>query len=560
MTRPGPDWQCGRTRRVQDDRMSLSEELFDVIVIGGGPVGENAADRASRTGLSVALVESELVGGECSYWACMPSKVLLRAGAVRALARDTPGLRDPGAPDVAAVLARRDEITSNWDDSGQVSWVEGAGLTLVRGHGRLAGERLVEVTVPPAGSGGDARSGGEEGAGGDAGSGGEEGAAGSGLGEADTGEQPVTRLLRARHAVIAATGSVPVLPGTPGLAEAAPWSSREATAADTVPESLAVIGGGVVGVEMANAYADLGAKVTLLTRGGLLSNAEPFAGEMVADALRELGVDVRTGVEVSSVERPGAGVDGEPGRVTVTLVGGEQLTAAELLVATGRVPRTADLNLESVGLGESALGRGGALVVDESMQVKDVAGGWLYACGDVTGRAPTTHQGKYQGRVVGDVVAARYGTEAGDRAPTKGDPEPPVGQEGKPWSRYAATADHTAPVQVVFTRPQVSWVGPTERAARAAGIPVEAVSYDLSWVAGASVETPGYTGRAQVLVDTQRRILVGATFVGPDAGEMLHAATIAVVGEVPLDRLWHAVPAYPTVSEVWLRFLESYGL
>ncbi|WP_369371577.1 NAD(P)/FAD-dependent oxidoreductase [Promicromonospora sp. Populi] len=519
--------------------MSLSEESFDVIVIGGGPVGENAADRASRTGLSVALVESELVGGECSYWACMPSKVLLRAGAVRALARETPGLTDPGPPDVAAVLARRDEITSNWDDAGQVSWVEGAGLTLVRGHGRLVGERLVEVTVPKD----------------------DDGESGGGLAEAEAGGAPATRLLRARHAVIVATGSVPVLPGVPGLAEASPWSSREATAAEAIPESLVVVGGGVVGVEMANAYADLGAQVTLLARGGLLTNAEPFAGEMVADSLRAIGVDIRTGVELSSVERPGTGAENEPaGPVTVTLSDGARVTAAEILVATGRVPRTADLNVESVGLDDSALGRGGALVVDESMQVTGVPEGWLYACGDVTGRAPTTHQGKYQGRVVGDVVAARYGTEAGDRAPTSGDPAPVVGQEGKPWSRYAATADQTARVQVVFTRPQVSWVGPTEREARAAGIPVEAVSYDLSWVSGASVETPGYSGRAQVLVDTQRRVLVGATFVGPDAGEMLHAATIAVVGEVPLDRLWHAVPAYPTVSEVWLRFLESYGL
>jgi pyruvate/2-oxoglutarate dehydrogenase complex dihydrolipoamide dehydrogenase (E3) component len=527
--------------------MSLSEELFDVIVIGGGAVGENAADRASRTGLSVALVESELVGGECSYWACMPSKVLLRAGAVRALARDTPGLRDPGAPDAAAVFARRDEITSNWNDAGQVSWVESAGLTLVRGHGRLAGERLVEVTLPPAGVS-------------DAGSDEDAGADG-GLGEADTGETPVTRLLRARHAVIVATGSVPVLPDTPGLAEAAPWSSREATAADAVPESLVVVGGGVVGVEMANAYADLGSQVTLLARGGLLSNAEPFAGEMVEDALRKLGVDVRTGTEVSSVERPGAGLEESiPGPVTVTLSDGGKVTAAEILVATGRVPRTADIGMESVGLDDSALGRGGALVVDESLQVTGVPGGWLYACGDVTGRAPTTHHGKYQARIVGDVVAARYGTELGDRSPTSGDPEPAVGQEGKPWSRYAATADQAARVQVVFTQPQVSWVGPTEHEARSAGIPVEAVSYDLSWVSGASVETRSYNGRAQVLVDTQRRVLVGATFVGPDAGEMLHAATIAVVGEVPLDRLWHAVPAYPTVNEVWLRFLESYGL
>ncbi|HEV6953259.1 MAG TPA: NAD(P)/FAD-dependent oxidoreductase [Promicromonospora sp.] len=509
--------------------MTVTEESFDVVVVGGGPVGENAADRASRTGLSVALVESELVGGECSYWACMPSKVLLRAGAVRALARDTPGLTDPGAPDAAAVFARRDEITSRWDDAGQVSWVEGAGLTLVRGHGRLAGERLVEVTAPKDGPA-------------------------AGFGAASEGDDaPVTRLLRARHAVIVATGSVPVLPDVPGLAEAAPWSSREATSADAVPESLVVVGGGVVGVEMANAYADLGSQVTLLARGGLLSSAEPFAGEMVGEALRAAGVDVRLGVEPTAVERAG-------GAVTVTLSDGGTVTAAEILVATGRVPRTADLDVAAVGLDESALGRGGALVVDESLQVTGVPGGWLYACGDVTGRAPTTHQGKYQGRVVGDLVAARYGTQESDRSPTAGDPAPDVGQEPPRWSRYAATADQDARVQVVFTRPQVAWVGPTEREARAAGRPVEAVSYDLSWVAGASVESPGYAGRAQVLVDTQRRVLVGATFVGPDAGEMLHAATIAVVGEVPLDRLWHAVPAYPTVSEVWLRFLESYGL
>ncbi|MFC8796789.1 dihydrolipoyl dehydrogenase family protein [Promicromonospora sp. NPDC057138] len=526
--------------------MAASEELFDVIVVGGGPVGENAADRASRTGLSVALVESELVGGECSYWACMPSKTLLRAGAVRATVQDTPGLSDPGAPDVAAVLARRDEVTKDWDDAGQASWVESAGLTLVRGHGRLAGERLVEVTVPqegPADGGADSET-----------------DSGAGLAEAESGDQQ-TRLLRARHAVIIATGSVPVLPDVPGLAEASPWSSREATSADAIPESLVVVGGGVVGVEMANAYADLGAQVTLLARHGLLSGAEPFAGEMVADALGKRGVDVRTGVDVRSVERPGAGAEsGAAGPVTVTLSDGGRVTAAEILVATGRVPRTGDVGLESIGLDQGSLGRAGALVVNESLEVTAAPGSWLYACGDVTGRASTTHQGKYEGRIVGDVVAARYGTEAGDRAPTTGEAAPAVGQEGRKWSRYAATADHAARVQVVFTHPQVSWVGPTEHEARSAGIPVEAVSYDLSWMSGATVAGPGYSGRAQVLVDTQRRVLVGATFVGPDAGEMLHAATIAVVGEVPLDRLWHAVPAYPTVSEVWLRFLESYGL
>ncbi len=487
-------------------------ETYDVVVVGGGAVGENAADRAGRTGLSVALVESELVGGECSYWACMPSKALLRPGAARAAARGVPGVGDPGPLYPAAVLAWRDQVTHDWDDASQVEWLEGAGIALVRGHARLAGERVVDVVLPDGGA----------------------------------------RRLTARRAVIVATGSVPVLPEADGIAAAEPWSSREATAAEAVPESLVLVGGGVVATEMATAYADLGAHVTVLARGGLLSAAEPFAGEAVAASLREAGVDLRLGVDVRKVERP---ADGGP--VTVTFAGDAgkgSVTADELLVATGRAPRTADLGVESVGLEPGA-----ALEVDEDMAVHGVApaeegGPWLYACGDVTGRSTTTHHGKYQARVAGDVVAARFAPSDADDAPAPPPAEPAA------WSRYAATADHRARTQVVFTRPQVAWVGPTEREAREAGLPVRAVDYDLSWVAGATVTSPRYAGTARVLVDTERQVLVGATFVGPDAGEMLHAATIAVVGQVPLDRLWHAVPAYPTMSEVWLRFLEEYGL
>ena len=501
----------------------LGEETFDVVVIGGGPVGENAADRASRTGLSVVLVEAELVGGECSYWACMPSKTLLRPGAARAALRDVPGAGEPGPIDVAAVLAWRNKVTSDWDDGGQVEWLDGAGIALVRGHARLAGERLVEVL--PVGADGE---------------------------DAEAGADPAPRRLRARCAVIVASGSVPVVPPIPGLAEALPWTSREATGADEIPESLVVVGGGVVGSEMATAYADLGSRVTLLARGGLLSNAEPFAGEAVAASLREAGVDVRFGASARSVSRPDVG---GPVTVTVALEEGSKdtVTAAEILVATGRVARTADLGVEALGLEPGA-----ALEVDDAMAVVGVPpaatgdGGsepWLYACGDVAGRVQTTHQGKYEGRVAGDVVAARF-APSGERRSV----------EPAAWSRFAATADHRARTQVVFTRPQVAWVGPTESEAREAGIPVQAVSYDLSYVAGATVTAEHYEGKAQVLVDTERNVLVGATFVGPEAGEMLHAATIAVVGEVPLERLWHAVPAYPTVSEVWLRFLESYGL
>ncbi|MDO8144449.1 MULTISPECIES: NAD(P)/FAD-dependent oxidoreductase [unclassified Isoptericola] len=493
------------------------EQTYDVIVIGAGPVGENAADRAARGGLSVAVVEAELVGGECSYWACIPSKTLLHPGAARQVARDAAGVADPGPLDVSAVLARRDEMTGEGDDSGQEDWLASVGITLVRGHGRLVGERLVEV-VPATGVDDDAE-----------------------------GE---THRLAARCAVVVSTGSAPVVPDVPGLAAANPWTSREATAAEAVPESLVILGGGVVGVEMATAYADLGARVTLLAREGLLEGAEPFAGEMVADALRAAGVDVRLGVEARRVERPAPG-----GPVTVTVAGDDgpgPVTGAELLVATGRRPRTGDVGLDSVGLEP-----GTPLTIEDSTAVqgvaRDVVGHpWLFACGDVTGRVGTTHQGKYQARVAGDVIAALYGSG--------GDGEAAAASSGSGWSRYAARADHGARTHVVFAHPEVAWVGPTEAEATRAGLPVRTVSVDLGGVAGAAVTSPHYAGRVQVLVDTEREVIVGATVVGPDAAEMLHAATIAVVAEVPLGTLWHAVPAFPTVSEMWLRLLEAYGL
>ncbi|MCV2396171.1 NAD(P)/FAD-dependent oxidoreductase [Actinotalea sp. M2MS4P-6] len=470
---------------------------YDVVVLGAGATGENAADRASRGGLSVVVVESELVGGSCSYWACMPSKALLRPGQVLATARAVGGAAGAvtGDVDVEATLDRRDYFASDWDDSGQVHWLEGAGLDLVRGEARLTGAKTVEVTQ-------------------------------------DDG----TLVLKARHAVVVATGSEPVIPGIEGLAEAAPWTSREATSVQHVPESLVVLGGGVVGVETATAYADLGAAVTVLQRGErLLTEAEPVAGEAVAAGLRELGVDVRLGVHVLRVER---GDDG----VAVHLDSGEVLHTAELLVATGRRPRTEELGVDSVGLRPGA-----ALDVDDQLQVRGVEGAWLYAVGDVTGRSHTTHQGKYQARVAGDVIAARFGAEGG--AP-----------EAAPFSRYAASADHAATTQVVFSRPEVAWVGLTQAQAEEAGVDVRLVDVPLSSAAGTGLHSDGAGGHARLVVDASRQVVVGATFVGPDGAALRHAATSGVGGEVPLTRLWHAVPAYPTMSEIWLRLLEAAGL
>ncbi|MFI5481994.1 dihydrolipoyl dehydrogenase family protein [Streptomyces rubiginosohelvolus] len=466
---------------------------YDVVVIGAGPVGENVADRARAAGLTTAVVESELVGGECSYWACMPSKALLRPVVARADVRRVPGLSAAvqGPLDVGAVLAKRDEETSHWKDDGQVAWLESVGADVYRGTGRLTGPREVTVTAP------------------------------------DGTEHRLT----ARHAVAVCTGTRAVVPALPGIEGARPWTSREATSAKEAPGRLVVVGGGVVGVEMATAWQALGSQVTLLIRGGgLLPRMEPFAGELVADALTEAGATIRTGVSVTAVHRPAP-----DGPVTVELDDGGRVEADEILFATGRAPRTDDLGLETVGLEP-----GSWLTVDDSCLVEGTD--WLYAVGDVNHRALLTHQGKYQARIAGAAIAARAAETPLDTAP---------------WGAHAATADHAAVPQVVFTDPEAASVGLTLAEAERAGHRVRAVDYDLASVAGSGLYADGYRGRARMIVDLDREILLGVTFVGPGIGELLHSATVAVAGEVPVARLWHAVPAYPTISEVWLRLLET---
>lgn len=477
-------WRVGAARSVGG--MDVRE--VDVVVIGAGPAGENVADRTVRGGLSTVIVEAELVGGECSYWACMPSKALLRPGAALRAARGARGVTG-GELDVHEVLARRDGFAAHWHDDGQVEWLDSAGIELVRGRATLTRERVVRV----AGSDGDLE-------------------------------------LRATHAVVVATGSVPRIPDIPGLAEARPWTSREATAMTQAPGRIAIIGGGVVAVEAATFLHDLGSAVTLLSRGPLLRGFEPFAGELVRDALRDRGVDVREGVSPEAVSRTDD--------VRIRVEGGEEVAADEVLVATGREPATAELGLETVGLEP-----GGPIEVDDSMQAPTLP--WLYAVGDANGRALLTHQGKYQARLAGDAIVARA---AGEEV------------EEVRWGRHSATADHAAVPQVVFTDPEVAAVGITAAQAEERGLRHRVLDYDLAQVAGAGLLADDYAGRVRAVVDEDRRIIVGLTLVGPGAGELLHAATIAVVGEVPLERLWHAVPAYPTLSEFWLRLLEEYGL
>ena len=456
----------------------VNERTYDAVVLGAGPAGEVCAGRLADAGWRVAIAERHLIGGECSYYACMPSKALLRPADVLAEA-----IRIPGVPtgheelEPQAILDRRDEVIHNRDDSVQLPWLEERGIDLFRGDARFGGERRVLI----------------------------------GDGE----------VLVAERAIVVATGSKAAMPPIEGLDGVEAWNNRDATTAKQVPESMIVLGGGPVGSELAQAWASLGTAVTLIEGGPHpLGRDEPFAGEEVAESLRErFGVDVRTGALIEKVEAGGAGV-------VATLKDGSSAEAAEILVAVGRVPNTAELELGSAGIEPD---EHGFLATDDRLRV----GGseWLYAIGDVNGRALFTHMGKYQAWVATENLLGR-----------------PV----------EAVAEGIGSPRVTFTDPQVAAAGRTLEQAREAGIDARAVDVPTDGSAGASFQGKDTGGTSRIVVDQARDVIVGATFTGFETADFLQAATVAIISEIPISKLRHAVAPYPSRSEIWLKLLEKY--
>jgi pyruvate/2-oxoglutarate dehydrogenase complex dihydrolipoamide dehydrogenase (E3) component len=438
-------------------------EQVDVIVIGMGPGGEEVAGRLAEAHLDVVGIDQRLVGGECPYYACVPTKMMVRAADALQEGRRVQGLAGQSriAPDWAPVAARiRNEATDDWDDKVAVDRFEGKGGRFVRGHGRLTGPKTVVVG---------------------------------------------NREFEARRAIVVNTGTDPAIPPIPGLAGTPLWTNRDAASTTEVPASLLVLGGGAVGVELTQVFSRFGARVTVIEAAPtLLPLEEPESGALLADVFTREGIGVRVGAKAVGVRHDGAGF-------TVELDGGETLTAERLLVATGRRADLAAVGLDTVGVDPNAR----SVPVDGRLRV--APGVW--ALGDITGKGAFTHVSMYQAEIViADILGA----------------------SGVP------AADYRALPRVTFTDPEVASVGMTQAQAADAGLDVLVGKADLAATARGWIHGPGNDGLIRLVADAGRRILVGATVIGPSGGEVMSALAVAVHAEVPIDRLLHMIYAYPT--------------
>ena len=449
----------------------MNTQRYDAVVMGAGPAGEVAISRLNEQGLKVALVERELVGGECAYWACIPSKTLLRPPETRAESERAAGVATPDLawPELAAY---RDYMIRDLDDRGQVEGYRGQGIDVFKGEGKITGPGRVEVDGEPL----------------------------------DTDR------------IVIATGSAARIPEIEGLEEAGCWTNREATTLDEVPESIVILGGGPVGVELGQFMRRFGAQVTIVEHGErLLSREDPAVGELIAARLREEGIDLCLGVKATAVER-------RDGDRLVALEDGGEVSGRKLLVATGRAPRVRGIGLESIGIEPDPSG----LKVDERCRAAE----GVWAIGDVTGVLAFTHVGMYQGRITAADIA---------------------GDEPR--------ADYTAIPRVVFSDPEIAAVGLTEQQAGEQGVDVTTARVALAdAIARPWTYEENPRGELGLVADRQRQVLIGAWAVAPMAGEWIHYAALAIKTETPLAVLRDTVAQFPTFTEGYLKAVEKLEL
>ncbi|MGI9008430.1 MAG: dihydrolipoyl dehydrogenase family protein [Streptosporangiaceae bacterium] len=466
---------------------TAAEQEFDVVVIGMGPGGEDVAGRLVEAGLSVAGIESRLVGGECPYFGCVPSKMMIRAANLLAEAGRISGLAGSASvqPDWGPVARRiRDEATDDWDDTVAADRFTGKGGHLFRGAGRITGPGQVQVTT-----------------------------AGSG----QAGAQPDVVVLRATRGIVIATGTEPAVPPITGLAGTPFWTNREAIRATEVPASLIVLGGGAIGVELAQVFARFGAQVTVVeAMSQLVPLEEPEAGELLARVFGEQGIGVRTGVAAGEVRHDGAAF-------TVTLAGGERLSGAELLVATGRRTSLAAIGTGAVGIDEHLR----AVPTDDRMR----AGPGVWALGDIAGHGAFTHMAVYH---AGIIIADILGTEH-------------------------HPAEYHAVPRVTFTDPEIGAVGRTEAQAREQGLAVRTGLAQVPTSARGWIHKAGNDGFIKLVADQAAGTLVGATSAGPVGGEVLSMLTLAVHARIPVRRLNEMIYAYPTFHRGVTDALDQLG-